>query len=163
MTNALGYNGAIINPKFMSLNNGDSLILCSDGMYELAGFENQIGEFLKAEVSHELLSSFIEKNSTKFEDDASIIIFQESTINDELQIKLNEIIESKTDSRDKDIAEHIMSGYIRNQLGNCLSAGNTEISHLSSYIVDFKLCLPEQSIMSFMSDIKNLKNTRCFT
>lgn len=158
LTNALGYNGAVINPQQLKLTPGDSFILCSDGMYGLPDFEQQIGEMLKLEVSIELLNTFFEKNTKLFDDDSSIIVFQDRTIDNELADKLNKIIKSKTNFLDESIAGHLMSIYISNNLSNALLTENTDISQCVLYLNDYKIRFSEKTVLTMMSEIKEIKN-----
>ncbi|HOV12588.1 MAG TPA: protein phosphatase 2C domain-containing protein, partial [Bacteroidales bacterium] len=74
LTNALGYNGADISVKRQDFGEGESLILCTDGMYETDDFNGTIAELLSSDISEKRLEKFFSRNTDYFKDDASILI-----------------------------------------------------------------------------------------
>lgn len=159
LTNALGYNGAKINLKTIDFKPGDSLIACSDGMYEISDFESRLTELLKTEVTDEKLSAFFEKNKSKFDDDASIIILQDNNINNDLKLKIDTIINSKTDYNNSQIATHIFSRHIKNKIDKHILRKDADgLAELLLYIVDFEIIFSEDYLLESMSKIKAIEN-----
>ena len=113
LTNALGYGGAEIAIHQEEFNPGEAFILCSDGMYNLPGFEQLLSESMLGMELEKSMEKFVIKNQEYYNDDASILVIRRSDQPENYREFYDKTISESTDYRQHHILAHLMTGYIQ--------------------------------------------------
>ena len=165
ITNALGYNGVKINVVAGNFDFGESLILSSDGMYDMPNFTNEIGEILRNSDLEKAVEKFMRRNGEVFNDDASILILQRTLLPDRSTGQIQKVINEKRIFRDTGLPEHLVIKWIMGEFLNLISTKNSSgIEKLTEYVSSYDLRLSESFIESAIAEMKRhaFMNTRLY-
>ena len=155
LTNAFGYNGANVNITKLCFDHGDSLVLCSDGMYDVPDFEKEIAEALLCSNLAKQVEKLIERNIEVFDADASMLILQSTIINEDVIPKLRKAINEKIPCRELDLHEHIVTKWIMGECLNSISANdNLNLEKMTEYVINNELTLSESFIETAFKEMK---------
>lgn len=155
LTNALGYSGADISVKKQDFHAGNSIILCTDGIYSIDDFENSITNLLASTISEKKLEKYFTKNMEYFEDDACMLILQRTDHPDFYMERYKDIIDEGLDYRQSDIISHLLTNCIQTEILTLIKSKNEAgIKKLSDYIKRFELYLTEEFIDAAIQAMK---------
>jgi len=155
LTNALGYNGADISVKRQDFGEGESLILCTDGMYETDDFNGTIAELLSSDISEKRLEKFFSRNTDYFKDDASILILQRIDQPPDCEKKYQEVIGHGYDYRQFDILPHLITNHIQSEILRQIKEKNeVNLKNSVVYIEKNNLLLTEDFITAAIQEMK---------
>jgi serine/threonine protein phosphatase PrpC len=155
LTNALGYNGASINIITEIFDDGNSLVLCTDGMYEMPDFEDGITESLTNSDLDKAIDFFFKKNSDVFGDDASILILQRTFLPNDVIPKIRKAIDENLSCADLEIPLHLVTRWIMEESLNLISTKESlNLEKITKYITKNDLRLSEAFIMKAIEKMK---------
>ncbi|HOY32231.1 MAG TPA: protein phosphatase 2C domain-containing protein [Bacteroidales bacterium] len=155
LTNALGYNGARISVKRQDFHEGESLVLCTDGMYEIDDFDGAITGFLSSGISEKRLEKFFSANRDYFKDDASMLILQRTDQPQNYEQKYQEVIRNGSDYRQFRILPHLITNYIQPEMLRLVKEKNeTGLKIFAAYIAEHNLLLTEDFINKAIQEMK---------
>ena len=155
LTNAFGYNGAKINITKERFDIGDSLVLCSDGVYETPDFEDGITESLTNSDLDKAIDFFFKKKSDVFGDDASILILQRTFLPDDVIPKIRKAIDENLSCADLEIPLHLVTNWIMEESLNLVRAKDRlNLEKITGYVTKNDLRLSEAFIMNAIEKMK---------
>jgi serine/threonine protein phosphatase PrpC len=160
ITNALGYSNVEVHPSVAVFNSGEALIFCSDGAYQVPGFNESVLSLLEYPDLSFAVEKFLNQFKDMFADDASMIILRNDVINEEVRQKAISLVKGCSDFRESRISAFMMALIIQYEIINALTDLNkTYIEQLTSYAEKFNLKFSE----SFINEtIHWMKKPECF-
>ncbi len=155
ITNALGYNGAEINVKSSVLNLSDCLILCTDGMYEISGFDDAIKQELAASDLNFSLNKFVSRNRELFTDDATLLVFRSEQITQAEKDYFDKLLLVENPREELKIARHKLVNLIQRKLPiDIKERNNSSIEKIITIYANYGLFFSEDFINFALSLMK---------
>lgn len=155
LTNALGYHGAKIMVKTAEFGVGESLVLSSDGMYELPDFEKQMLDVLKNSDLDAALERFVRKNKELFNDDASVLILQRTSLPDHAIGILHKAVNEGIACSDLMLPEHLVSRWMMDEFMQLIrQKDRPALEKMTEYTIRYDLKLSESFIHSAIDEMK---------
>lgn len=155
LTNALGYNGAKVSVNKKDFMPGESLILCSDGMYSIEDFESSLTSLLSTNISENKLEKFFAKNKEYFNDDASMLILQRIDQPSFFEEEYRKIVNNGFEFKQNGVMEHLLTNYLQTELLEHIKNKKQEdVKKIISYIEKFNLHLTEDFILEAIQTMK---------
>lgn len=152
LTNALGRNNVVTSVKQQTFLPGESIILCTDGLYKTGMFEEETVRMMSNIVDDSSLEKYRNERSVYFEDDASAIILQrnDSPIGYE-RILLN-YMENNSNAT---VIPHLLLKYIQKQILESILQKNSEKAiFFANYIKRRSLVLQHVFCRNALSEMK---------
>jgi serine/threonine protein phosphatase PrpC len=157
LTNALGYSGAKINIVSESFNVGDALVLCSDGMYDVPNFSDEIIEILQNSDLKKAIEKFTRKNREMFNDDASILILQRTLVPDEIMNQIRVGINENTTCSELNIPVHLVTTWIMDEFRKLISQRDSSgLEKMTEYVTKNELKLSESFVENSINEMKTI-------
>lgn len=157
LTNALGYNGAKINVEKQSFGFGDALVLSTDGMYELPGFNDGVIEILQHIDFEKAAEKFVRQNRGIFKDDASILILVRTFLPDSIRSQIMNVINQDLNSAKLNFPIHLITSCIVDEIKKMISKKDgLGLERMIDLIQQNGLRLSESFIENSISEMKTI-------
>lgn len=155
ITNALGYNGAEISVRSSVLNSSDCLILCTDGMYEISGFEDKITQELAASDLDFSINKFVSRNKELYTDDATLLVFRSEETTQWDKDYFDNLLSVENPGEELKIARHTLVNLIQRKLQvDVKERNNTSIEKIVTIYNSYGLLFSEDFISFAISLMK---------
>lgn len=157
LTNALGYSGSKISIVSESFNVGDALVLCSDGMYDVPNFSDEIIEILQNSDLKKAIEKFTRKNREMFNDDASILILQRTLVPDEIMNQIRVGINENTTCGELNLPVHLVTTWIMDEFRKLISQRDSSgLEKMTEYVTKNELKLSESFVENSINEMKTI-------
>ena len=155
LTNALGYNGAEIKIEQEQFNPGESIVLCSDGMYEIPNFELLLEESLISNETEKSTNKFLTNSQENYSDDATFFILRRCDQPENIAELYKRVIKQSSDYRQHDMVAHLLTVYIQSEILLFMARGDRdEVNIYANYIEKYGLIFSEAFIEEAIYSMK---------
>lgn len=157
LTNALGYNGAEIKIEQEQFNPGESIVLCSDGMYEIPNFEQLLEESLISIETEKSTDKFLVKNQENYTDDATLFMLRRCDQPENVAELYRRVIKQSSDYRQHEMVAHLLTVYIQSKILSFMASGDRdEVNIYANYIEKYGLVFSEGFIEEAIFTMKSM-------
>lgn len=152
LTNALGRNNVLTSVKQLAFLPGESIILCTDGLYKTGMFEEESIRLMSNVVDDSSLEKYRNERSVYFEDDASAIILQRNDSPEGYERILLSYMENNSNAT---VIPHLLLKYIQKQILESILHKNSEKAiFFANYIKRQGLVLQHVFCRNALSEMK---------
>jgi hypothetical protein len=157
LTNALGYNNASINIEKQSFGFGNALVLSTDGMYELPGFNEGVIEILQNSELGKATEKFVRQNKGNYKDDASILILLRTFLPDSIKFQILNVINRDLNIDKLNYPIHLITSCIVDEIKKMIGQKDgLGLERMTDLIQQNGLKLSESFIENSISEMKTI-------